>query len=403
MAINVGARARELTQQKETAATKVLAGGRMPFVDNLRVFLTILVVVFHVAITYGGEGSWFYRERPTTELAGILLTLFISLNQFFFMGLFFFISGYFVPGAMDRKGGWKFLKDRLVRLGIPLVLYSVLISPIVEGVKAIHEDYWSGNLGQYILRCWQTRFFTPGPLWFIEALLVFCVAYVGGRAALDWIKRMASKSTPTSVNKPITHKLIIAFILVLAPLTFVVRLIRPMGIEWHHLELAFFPQYILMFALGLLAYRRGWLPDFPAGVRKVWSVVAFIGIAALPVIMVVGGAIDNVEPFKGGMTWQSLTTSIWEAIYVISMAIMLLGVFRNRFNHQGSLSQFLSRNAYTVYIIHALVLVGLTYLLRGIAIDPLLKFVLVSPVVVGLCFLTSQYLVRRIPLADMVL
>jgi hypothetical protein len=36
---------------------------RMPFIDNLRVFLTIMVVVFHLAITYGATGSWFI-ERP---------------------------------------------------------------------------------------------------------------------------------------------------------------------------------------------------------------------------------------------------------------------------------------------------------------------------------------------------
>jgi hypothetical protein len=35
--------------------------------------------MLHLAITYGGDGSWFYTERPSTELAGILLTLFNAL------------------------------------------------------------------------------------------------------------------------------------------------------------------------------------------------------------------------------------------------------------------------------------------------------------------------------------
>jgi hypothetical protein len=76
----------ETAQPAAVSSAKVLAAGRMFFIDNLRVFLTITVVIFHLAITYGAEASWFYKERPTTELAGILLTLFVILTQFYFMG-----------------------------------------------------------------------------------------------------------------------------------------------------------------------------------------------------------------------------------------------------------------------------------------------------------------------------
>ncbi len=154
MTIQVGAPTHirtETSQAVAAAPAKALAGSRLFFVDNLRVFLTILVLLFHLAITYGAEGSWFYRERPTTELAGILLTVFIILNQFYFMGLFFLVSGYFVPAAFDRKGGARFFKDRLIRLGIPLVVYGLLVSPIPEYIKAITVGYFSGNLGQFYL------------------------------------------------------------------------------------------------------------------------------------------------------------------------------------------------------------------------------------------------------------
>jgi surface polysaccharide O-acyltransferase-like enzyme len=85
------------------------------------------------------------------------------------------------------------------------------------------------------------------------------------------------------------------------------------------------------------------------------------------------------------------------------MSIWLLGAFRQRLDHQSSLGQLLSANAYTVYIIHAPLIVGLAYLLRDVTLYPLLKFILVAPLGVGLCFLTSHFLVRHIPLADRVL
>ena len=116
---------------------------RLLFVDNVRLTLTILVVVFHLAVTYGAEGSWFYRERPVDLVSAVLLSAFVALNQAYFMGLFFFIAGYFVPGALDRKGTWVFLRDRLIRLGIPLVLFCLLISPAIEGVMGMTEG-WPG-------------------------------------------------------------------------------------------------------------------------------------------------------------------------------------------------------------------------------------------------------------------
>jgi surface polysaccharide O-acyltransferase-like enzyme len=114
----------------------------------------------------------------------------------------------------------------------------------------------------------------------------------------------------------------------------------------------------------------------------------------------IAGKLDN---FGGGLTWESLAVSTWEAVYCISMSIWLLGLFRQRFDRQNSLGQLLSANAYTVYIIHAPLIVGLAYLLRDVTLYPLLKFILVAPLGVGLCFLTSHFLVRHIPLADRVL
>ena len=47
-----------------------------------------------------------------------------------FMGMFFFLGGYFTPGACDRKGAATFLSDRALRLGAPLALGTILIVPL---------------------------------------------------------------------------------------------------------------------------------------------------------------------------------------------------------------------------------------------------------------------------------
>jgi len=411
MTTNVGARVRDLSQAKETIATRAaVKTSRMMFIDNLRVFLTILVILLHLAITYGSDGSWFYAERPTTELAGIILTLFTVLCQFFFMGLFFLISGYFVPGSVDRKGSGKYIKDRLVRLGIPLVLFSLLVSPFTEYFKSLTVYQTNpGNFVSFTMAYWKGGEYAPGPLWFVEVLLVFSLVYVLGRAILDLAKRAIangrSESTApaTTIKKPLTHAWILAFILIVAPLNYIVRIFSPIGEEWEHIQLAFMPQYMLMFPIGILAYRRGWLPDLPAGIRKVWSTIAILGMLSLPVIMVSTGITEGNNAVLGGLNWQSAVLSIWEPIYCAAMSILLINVFQRRFNIQGALSRIMSQNAYSVYIIHPLVIIPGAYLLRGVALDPLLKWVLISPMLVALCFMVSHLLVRRIPMSEKVL
>lgn len=112
------------------------SGGRLFFVDNLRVFLTILVLIFHVMIIYSALGGWqvaqdqsslvtaadrafYYVEGRADFLTAAIGTWFLATTQAYFMGLFVLISAYFVLGSHERKGNGRFLKDRLVRLGIP--------------------------------------------------------------------------------------------------------------------------------------------------------------------------------------------------------------------------------------------------------------------------------------------
>jgi hypothetical protein len=72
-----------------TASTKPGMKARNGGIDALRAAVTLLVVFHHTAITYGAIGGWYYREiAPSKSLGGILLILFCTINQAWFMGLF---------------------------------------------------------------------------------------------------------------------------------------------------------------------------------------------------------------------------------------------------------------------------------------------------------------------------
>jgi glucan biosynthesis protein C len=68
---------------------------RLFFIDNLRIFLIILIVLHHLSITYGHAGKWYYLEGQPNEITVLVNTLFTLINQAYFLGFFYLISGYF--------------------------------------------------------------------------------------------------------------------------------------------------------------------------------------------------------------------------------------------------------------------------------------------------------------------
>jgi len=103
------------------------------FVDNLRTYIIVLVVLHHLAIVYGTGYIFYYVEPAYNDaLAYIVLAIFTAINQAYFMGLLFLISGHFSPGSLDRKGPKLFVRDRLIRLGIPLVVFYFVLNPIAS-------------------------------------------------------------------------------------------------------------------------------------------------------------------------------------------------------------------------------------------------------------------------------
>jgi glucan biosynthesis protein C len=104
----------------------------------------------------------------------------------------------------------------------------------------------------------------------------------------------------------------------------------------------------------------------------------------------------------GGVRWQSLAFALWEQFMCMAMVVTLLVWFRRRFNRQGPLAKKLSAAAYATYIFHQPVIVLLMLALRGIRLDMGLKWLLVAPVAVSLCFLVG-YAVKRLPLARNIL
>ena len=141
--------------------------------DHIRIVLTVLVVLHHTAIAYGGSGDWYWRQEANAS--NLWLVSFNAINQAFFMGFFFLLSGYFSAMTYSSKGSAIFLRDRFIRLGIPLLVYFVLLSPVTVGLATAKN---LGDIWPIMAYRWRHGNLGPGPLWFAEALLLFSLALV---------------------------------------------------------------------------------------------------------------------------------------------------------------------------------------------------------------------------------
>jgi hypothetical protein len=363
----------------------------------------VLVILFHLAVTYGGEGAWHYYEGQADTITATVLTLFVAVNQAFFMGFYFLIAAYFVPRSLERRGCKQFLQDRFLRLGAPLAFQLLVIGPLLSYGLGITVWGFDGSLWTYVGAYWRKyQVLDSGPLWFLEALLIFSLVY-----ALWWgLARHGAHKVRHGGVAP-GNLAIAVFALVVGLITFVVRIWLPVG--WYFAPLNFqvshFPQYISLFILGTIAYRRGWLAPISgdAARGRLWGRVAIVLIALAPVLFVAGGALQgSTDSFRGGIHWQSLAYALWEQFLCVGLVISLLVWFRKRHDHQGRAAREMSASAYAVYIFHATVLVLVAVGLRGIALYLLLKFALASLICIPLCFLVGG-LVRRLPVAARIL
>jgi peptidoglycan/LPS O-acetylase OafA/YrhL len=152
-----------------------VSGARLTYLDNLKVLLVAGVIAVHSAITYGVDGSWYLEDYESmTDVAVGLLTVFVAVGFLFGLGAFFLIAGRLSGPSLDRKGPRRFARDRLLRLGIPVLFYVTLIAPVMEYVKFRDEG---GDEGFLSFAWSQLSDPAPGPTWFLEALLLFSLVY----------------------------------------------------------------------------------------------------------------------------------------------------------------------------------------------------------------------------------
>jgi surface polysaccharide O-acyltransferase-like enzyme len=370
---------------------KVLdSNARFAYLDNIRSFVIILVVFVHSMITYSGMAKWYYTEATAANLNLVESTIFsflVLFNQAWFMGILFFLSAVLAAKSLKKRNPWKFVKERLFRLGIPLLLYIFIIEPFINFIILKRNDAYSlaYNYTHYIISFeWIGG---TGPLWFVEILLLFCIIYA--------VIKYFFQGSKDSVNPPkIKH--ILWLVPVVAIFAFIIRLWFPIGTIFLNLQLCFFSSYIVLFIFGIIVGENQLLESITGENKIKWFNISLIAsIPAWLLIMILSGAHEGKKLFVGGLYWQSFAYAMWEAFIAIAFSIGLMAFFKKYINISNKFTRTVSDNAFGIYVFHAPWLVIISLVLKERPIEPLLKTIIVMVITFPVCLIFSS-LVRLI-------
>ncbi|PMS18609.1 acyltransferase [Trinickia dabaoshanensis] len=359
--------------------------GRNAGLDALRAFTTLLVVFHHCAITYGAIGGWYYHEiAPARTVESIALILFCTVNQAFFMGLFFLLAGYYTLPSLAAKGPVRFLAERFARLGLPLLFYGWVLGP---ATIALERTRGGASFGATFKELLIGGTFDSGPMWFAQALLIFTTLLTVGLAFGLW-RRRDWRFTLHAMSFP-TNSMLAGAALVTGGAALLLRIKWPVGVNVWGLQLGYFASYVVLFAAGFVAANSRLLECLPEKETTLWWRIALLTMPLLPLAYFIPGL-----PTRWHRVWTEAVYALWEPFVAWGVIMFLLQHFQRRYTKLHAFGQRLTKRAYTIYIVHPPVLVGIALLWKDVHVDQLIKFAVTGSLSCVVCYLIAGAILR---------
>lgn len=364
------------------SAGTVAPAVRRAHLDNLKVVLTVAVIAAHAAMSYGALGSWIYEEPSLSEPVEFVLSLAVALGAMFGLGLFYLVAGVLTPGPLARRGSGPMLRNRLVRLGLPLLVYVVVVWPMLRWVVDRSTD------GTTDFMTFMRKEFSgagvwslgSGPLWFVAVLLGLTAGWV--------LFRTVRPRTADVNGEGLSPRRVLGVALAIAVGSFVVRLEFPVDSpQFLDLHLWLWPQASVMFVLGAVGSERAWFESFPAATKRACGWLASFAIVALGLVYVLA---HDRSVFAGGWHWEAFGLAAVEGMLAVAVSLLVLDWFRRRRDHYSKMGWWLARSSYRAFLLQGPVLVGLALVLHHASIPGDAKFVAVAVVGIAACYVGAH-------------
>lgn len=354
---------------------------KLLFLDNLRSFLIFLVILYHAGITYESSGIgayfWIVDDPATNDIVG-LINLVIDL---FVMSLIFFISGYFTPKSVETKSAKVFIKAKAVRLLLPWAVATLTLIPFYKYIfltsRGLPQESWVTYFH------FSNGMFSQSWLWFLPVLFLFNIGYL-------LLTKLNFKAPDISVKTAIIMTSLASWVYGAT-----IALMDAKG--WFKTPFLDFQTerlgiYALMFLLGAFCFKkRVFQGELHKG--KIFKIVNWC--SSVPITLYIGillYGIFNPEQYLLSESMDQIVKQLFFQISLFCLSYNLLIGFYKNFNTHGKISHILSRNSYSVYIIHVVVLGIIALGLMPLDMPSLVKyFILVISTYITCNILVSLY------------
>jgi surface polysaccharide O-acyltransferase-like enzyme len=368
--------------------------------DRTRTFLTLVVIVHHAVIPY----TYFGHTDPKSWIGFDAVVL---ATDSFFMAMFFFLSGLFVWPSLRHKAPQIFIRDRLLRLGLPFVIAAFTIMPIAYYAIALRQNPDIGFSEFW----WKTITVGPwpsGPIWFVWVLLAFALLasllYRVSPGLVDPINRISLRGYDRPADFYFLLLGVTAVLFVPARLYYGPSYwfeFGPFSVQAS--RLLFYAAYFLLGAgVGAANLDRGLLSASGRLAKGSWTWV----IATLVPYCLLWGLIAIKREILGNPpvqpNWYEAAYGLCFVAFSASILFAILAYFL-KFNRSGrSILDPMQADAYGMFLVHYPIVLWLQYWLFDFDLPAIVKAVVAFVMTVALSWAATAAL-RKIPGAKHVL
>lgn len=319
--------------------------------DWLRVFVVFLLFPFHTARIFDWWEINYIKDVPNA-----FSSWFVAVVGAWFMPLLFVIAGFSAFHALQKRTSWEYIKERILRLFIPLLFGLVLIVPVQGYYASLQHEGFTGNyiqyLGQYFMDFHDisgyTGGFTPAHLWFILYMFVISICMLP-----IMLRLRTPKEGPRAKGW-----LLLAFV----PMTVAEALPSFGG------KNLFF--YALLFLFGFLIARS---KDMIAMIRRMRFGTLIAALVLSPVYIALASSLG----WPNGITLLSGSLSMLRNLSVWLIILALIGLADTYLNKPVPVLSYLSSASYPVYVLHQSVMIVLAYYVVATDFLPYVKFIVI--------------------------
>ncbi|QOR68115.1 acyltransferase [Cytobacillus suaedae] len=338
--------------------------------DWIRVIATLAVFLYHCTM-FVNPFPWHIKNNVLDSEAILVFSLFVGS---WIMPLFFVISGISVAYALRSKAKSGYVKERFIKLGVPLGFGVLILTPHQIYIERITNGQFDGSFLSFIPHFFDGIYLDFGGtgnfaffglhLWYLLVLLVFSLL------TLPLFQKVGIKQFKAY------HFYILPFLLFLS------GIIKTQGLGgW---DLIF---YLIMFMYGFYFLSAS---SFKTALKETSKIHIFLAVTT---------SISYIIWFMIGFPQPGTIESwIYFAIRTINCWSLLLCIFylANRYlSYSNKFLAYTSEASMPFYVLHQPVIVLIAYFLHDLSWPIYVKLLFLAVVSFFIIMLSYHIIIRR--------